>query len=374
MKRGRKTDISTEEIRRELISHKYDILQNNTLIKSSNILWKNLIEKYKWNITPKALWTRLHKYSPNFDNFFESVSKHDHITHLLSEEDNYTSEDQFSNSDDSDLNEANNTVNIYSIFVSAEMWNEIQRNDGIKNKLKPGVWTDTFSEIIYKTHSINCAWSYKTHEVTTSESSEYFLVFSAICTDKKCNTKMKGEVLRHKNYLDPSIYGLTIILHLKVNYKVPHKKRRLGGERRKKVSSYLLETNTTSSKYRKDQAKILCKNLFDPESKLLPRLETIRKAKSEQYGKNRFDSDELISLNIMQNCNPWQQIIHSLGFQPFFVHYWSPEQLRVYNSYVKKDMAPKICIYATGNVNKSQTTNQYIQLYIYLHHSNKTSQ
>lgn len=75
MKRGRKTTISTEDIRQKLIFHKEQILQNNILIKSSNNIWEHLINKYNWNITSKALRTRIFKYSPNYDKFFESESK-----------------------------------------------------------------------------------------------------------------------------------------------------------------------------------------------------------------------------------------------------------------------------------------------------------
>jgi len=86
MKRGRKTTISTQNISRELISHKEQIIQNNILMKSSNIIWQQLITKYNWNITPKALWTRIFKYSPNYDKFFESESQNSvkRLLYLLS--------------------------------------------------------------------------------------------------------------------------------------------------------------------------------------------------------------------------------------------------------------------------------------------------
>lgn len=176
MKRGRKTRISTENISRELISYKEQIIQNNILIKSSNIIWEHLITKYNWNITPKALWTRIFKYSPDYDKFFESGSKQHKMFFIPIEQDNIISDEQLFNSEHDECNDEN-TVRILTIYVSAKLWNEIQRDDGLKNKLKPGVWTNVISDIIYDTHSINCAWSFKSHEVTTSESSEIFLFF-----------------------------------------------------------------------------------------------------------------------------------------------------------------------------------------------------
>lgn len=51
----------------------------------------------------------------------------------------------------------------------------------------------------------------------------------------------------------------------------------------------------------------------------------------------------------MQNCDPWQTIIQNVGIQPFFIHYWTPDQLRVYNAFAKNERAPKISLDATGN-------------------------
>lgn len=138
MKRGRKTTIFTEDISRALISHKEQILQNNILIKPTNIIWANLITKYNWNIMPKALWTRIFKYSPNYYMFFECGSKQCKAIYKPIEKDNSIYDELLSNSDHGDSNNEN-SIKILSIYVSAKSWKEIQRDDGLKNKLKPGV-------------------------------------------------------------------------------------------------------------------------------------------------------------------------------------------------------------------------------------------
>jgi len=270
-----------------------------------------------------------------------------------------------SNNDNDSITE--DIIKILTVFINPQQWKQIQRDDEL-NKLKPGVWTDVLSAIIYETHNINCAWSFKSHELTTCESSKHFFTFTAYCSEDMCKTKMTGEVLRYKDFPNPLEHGMNINLYLEGNYEVPHlKKRRFGGKRREDVSKNLIETNTSSTRYRKDEAKLLCKNMFDSESPLLPRLETIRKAKSEQKCKDRHDPQEIISLNIMQNCSPWQDIIHTLSFQPFVLHYWTPDQLRVYNSFIKKEQAAKICIDATGDiVKKINRPLTYQNIYIFM--------
>jgi len=52
------------------------------------------------------------------------------------------SDEQLSNSDHNEYNDED-TIRIY---VSAKLWNEIQRNDGLKNKLKPGYGQTLFQK------------------------------------------------------------------------------------------------------------------------------------------------------------------------------------------------------------------------------------
>lgn len=95
---------------------------------------------------------------------------------------------------------------------------------------------------------------------------------------------MTEEVLRYKNLPNPLEHGVNITLNIEGNYEVPHlkKKKNFEGKRREEVSNYLLKTKITSIRFRKDEAKLSCKNMFDPESALLPRLEIIRITKSEK--------------------------------------------------------------------------------------------
>lgn len=363
MKRGRKPTVSLDEIRKVLINYKDQIIIKNTLIKPSSSLWQTLIEENNWNMNTKALWTRIHKFSPNVENFFYNNNKQ-----VLSTVEDYDNSEISSNSSNSSSDDQSDKCNVYTISITADKWKIMQRDDEIRNKLKSGVWTNVLAEAIYEQEKLCCAWSFKSHEVPINDTSEYFFHFTATCTDTSCNTKMRGEVLKHKNLLDPLKHGLNITLYLTGNYSVHHtKKRRFGGIRRQEVSTRLLENCSSSSKCRRDLASQLSSNLFETESPLLPRLETIRKAKSEKRCESRHDFDVVLSLNIMQNCDPWQMIIRNLGMQPFFVLYWTPDQLRVYNAFNKNERAATITLDATGNVVKKIERTSGLSKYIFLY-------
>lgn len=57
----------------------------------------------------------------------------------------------------------------------------------------------------------------------------------------------------------------------------------------------------------------------------------LRVAKYDVTQANYFDKDPIKALQIMQ-LGPLQNIVHNIGLNPFFVHYWSNYQLDVYRT------------------------------------------
>lgn len=60
----------------------------------------------------------------------------------------------------------------------------------------------------------------------------------------------------------------------------------------------------------------------------------------------------MTSLAIMKTENEFKDILHDMGFDPFFLHYHCPVQIHVYRSYCKSTPNPKIIIDATGSLVK----------------------
>lgn len=57
----------------------------------------------------------------------------------------------------------------------------------------------------------------------------------------------------------------------------------------------------------------------------------------------------------MKNKNEYKDTIYDIGCEPFFLHYYSPEQSHVYRSYCQSTLNPKLIIDATGSIIKSLT-------------------
>lgn len=60
----------------------------------------------------------------------------------------------------------------------------------------------------------------------------------------------------------------------------------------------------------------------------------------------------IAAIERLKYCPEYTSTITSIGFNPFFVHYASPEQYALFNEYKKRNTRTKICCDATGNVQK----------------------
>jgi len=91
----------------------------------------------------------------------------------------------------------------------------------------------------------------------------------------------------------------------------------------------------------------------DPEPAILPSANSLRLLKSRKLASNRRNEDTFISLAIMKKESEFKNILHDMGYEPFYIHYHAAEQIAIYRSYCQTTKYPKIVIDATGSVVKS---------------------
>lgn len=101
--------------------------------------------------------------------------------------------------------------------------------------------------------------------------------------------------------------------------------------------------------YRAEQAHMLMKE-GDPEPPHLYTSAVLRVTKSEIMKKSYIDQDPLKALVILKSSS-LNNIIHNIGLDPIFVHYWTNHQLHVYKRYALENDA---CLFidATGSIIK----------------------
>lgn len=75
---------------------------------------------------------------------------------------------------------------------------------------------------------------------------------------------------------------------------------------------------------------------------------TLRVAKHRALVATRIYSDPLVALNKMKYLVEYENCIHNIGSDKFFVHFWSNLQLQIYRDYSRKEKIPTISFDATG--------------------------
>lgn len=90
----------------------------------------------------------------------------------------------------------------------------------------------------------------------------------------------------------------------------------------------------------------------EPEPAILPTANALRLQKFKQIKAQRRHDDTLTALSLMKREDDFKTIIRDVGCDPFFVDYYSSEQIHLYRSYCKHERSPKLVIDATGSVVK----------------------
>ncbi|KAF0694244.1 Uncharacterized protein FWK35_00037167, partial [Aphis craccivora] len=131
-----------------------------------------------------------------------------------------------------------------------------------------------------------------------------------------------------------------------------NKKRRLIGTAKEKALTSIIDKNIACQTYREKEALRLMK-IGDPEPAIIPTANSLRLLKSRKIASNRRNEDTFISLAMMKKESEFKNVLHSMGYEPFYIHYHSAEQIAIYRSYCQITKNPKIVIDATGSVIKS---------------------
>ena len=88
----------------------------------------------------------------------------------------------------------------------------------------------------------------------------------------------------------------------------------------------------------------------DPEPPTLPSASVLRVAKVEFVHSTHAHQDSRKALEIMKYTS-WSNAIHSIGYNPFFVHFWTAHQIRLVFNYRKSEISSD-AMDASGNMIK----------------------
>ncbi len=150
---------------------------------------------------------------------------------------------------------------------------------------------------------------------------------------------------------DPGSHSATIEFTFRGSHDTcsGKKKRRLLPYEREKFAKKMVDEKLSAIRIRSQEAaRIMTPG--DPEPSTLPSLNALRLIKSHAKQISHLDQDPIMSVVKMKGNAPFNSIIHDVGYDPFFIHYWSVAQLNAYRIYSRSTQVTQVSIDATGNI------------------------
>lgn len=92
-------------------------------------------------------------------------------------------------------------------------------------------------------------------------------------------------------------------------------------------------------------------SLGDPEPPTLPKADVMNVAKHEYLQSSLLDKDPIVAIAKMKRIGPTEEklTIRNVGYDPFYVQYWTHYQNLIYEKYTKREIA-SLKIDATGGL------------------------
>jgi len=352
VKVGRKPAVDPDTMYTIISQH--NIFNNEgSLLNSKNVIWEKLSKELGGKIAPKSLYIHILKDRNGLQTKLKSLlfgieisenNKHHNI--------NVESDSSLSNSSfQLKYNEEFKITIPYDTYRKIRPETKVYK-DGAKYRnysvLKSHEWSDVINDELLKTHKLPCNFIYKRVKVhTDTNRSNHFIDFIAKCKDSCCGNDLVGWSDAKPNEGEP-LHITVSTVNTKGQEHQHTTKRPLKGIKRKNVGLEL--ENNLACNWRRDNVKDMVFGSYSPPN--LYRLPTLRKLKQEMRNEKLGITKicPIQSLSEFKHSSRYAGSIHSIGFDPFFVHYWSTHQIAIYKDLTKSYC--KISIDATGSLVK----------------------
>lgn len=344
-KRGRPRLHDEELIVSAILKYKENLINtdNKTIVSKNSKIWMTISHQLNNVISTNALYTLTVKNRFGLKDQILGKTYINQISELNVSSDFSSSKISAA----SPLNESDDTnYSIKMIFGKSELENLIITKQYTRSEksrpyirfrkyeiLQPGMWQQLVTEKLWSSYKIKCGYNFKRNKVYNN----------IITIEGKCNCgSVINGVINNVNLETDNIMNCTRTKGTGICGK-----RFLRNPERLEIGKMLWDRHLTSEVYKAERAEELMA-IDDPEPPHLYKAKTLRNVKQEYSEYLCFDKDPLKSLLIGQETT-YKNMIHNLGLNPFFVHYWSNHQIAIYREYAAR-CCTSVAIDATGSV------------------------
>lgn len=351
----RKMKIPFDDIVEAIYLNKNSIFDGHKMVVGpTHSVWSNIKDQLNGEISEKSLYTIVKCNRNNVLSriHINAVPKNTEVEDTDKEK--YASDFEDENSSENDIDKIN-----FKITLSKEEWAAIQSEKSyqLKNSrylkrsykiLKPGSWTEIVHSHFWEQTKIACTIIYKRAKIY--ESGFHYCVFYGKC--KSCKSEIKGTLDEKPTINNRAIFNCTY----KGNYKkcTEKQKRRTLSEKKLYYIKKLVNEKMSAVMLQRSEADVLME-FGDKEPCSLPTSNALRIVKCRAIKDQRENDDPVLALCRMKHMHPYQNIIKDVGYDRFFVHYWSALEMNVYRQYTQQNKISTVCIDATGSLLKKPT-------------------
>lgn len=342
---------------------------NLHLFKSrSDQIWTTLsiaLKNVSVKISPLGLYTAIIK---NYYNIWQALDMpRVSIDHTDTDENNpifKQEENQYSSTSSSLYSEQEDATVEFSIVFTPNEYNDFQeevknyrrrdlstKRSGHKTVLRKYytwenyTWPQLLRNKIFQHTTLNCSIVFKRAKLHLE--GPIFATISGKC--KECEAKLQGEILTNPKDEANVIFAFKMsgkhnTKHLNTN------KIALKGKERQNIILQMVKENKSASTIRNNLANTIMK-YGDTEPAFIPKLGTLRTAKSAFLKSSQIDSDPIVALYKAKSFQEYGNTIHNVGYSPFFVYFWTKAQIMMYRKFCENNQK-RISIDSTGGVAK----------------------
>lgn len=366
---GRKPLISKETVDEVFAKEFAYIVSENKVVQPSSEIWQSIKIKYAWaKMDTKAIYERARQWKKEKDR--DETVNHSAPNNSMSDRSEQSVSDQSMSVDLSDLNinfnesTSNSDRNVkkrglkkFKITLSYDVWRTISpitknykreleqsRNKRIRvfKVLPPGVWTNVVSEHIVQNSTakqLNCCWKFIRAKVY-SKGKVFVRIFGG-CT--VCSASLSG-VIRKKPARNEPVDICFTAENVKEHIERP--KRRLNGARAKKI----FQSKEKAGCQKRKEAESM--EMFEREPITSSTANSIYCGQYRHRKSQRLSDEPMRALSYLKASPSYEAAISMIGYNPFFVHYTTPDQFCMFNEYTKRKTRTQLCCDATGGLVK----------------------
>lgn len=343
---GRKPNVPQEDIIKVL--EKYiDRFSTNEFPPYGDSLWKEMSQDLGGHLIPRSIYTHV-RYDKRGDLSQARRNKGISVAPKAKSvliDDQPESEDEEVFDLDEDYVPENPALQTrpdfetFELRLSNEDWALIKPDESnSKTRLKKETWPSVITRAFHNKYAFNCAYLGKYSYVCPNfipKKNENYLKFMAYCEDQKnCKNILIGTASEK-----PDEKGLTLKIMTRDTRRDFHvvAKRPVRGWERKQVGEKL--EKQTAANYREELLRNEMKFGDDvpphvQENNIYRQIKTERE--KEKLGLQKKDKNDVIKFLQQMTTDPgFVNTIHSIGAIQFHVLYWTPDQVKVFNEYVR---------------------------------------